>query len=628
MPEYRNAYQDSIAEVRDKMAYLVSVSERWTDVAGESIEALGGWEPLPEGTPPNITVGVIHQTALPELPAPNPQLFGDVGNLTVPSLDDLSSLVGSFDPYDVGPFSPTTGLPTIPSPPSPIDTSGVPTKPTLNTITTPSDPDYPQPVVGEMQTLTLPSVPTINIPTFDVDEIPLFETPPPPLELHWTEQPYQPLVQNELTVTIKAMLDGGFAMHPVVELALFAAVRDREETIVRAALDDARDEWAGRGFDMPPGMLAERINDLRDKHQLAMNAVSRDVHSKAAQWQIENLRTAVAQGIALEGIWTQHWDQLNARALEAARAVVELTKDGYNLLVIAFNTKLASIQAKREVFEALLRAELAKIEIFKAQIEGEALKGQINEQTVRIYTAQLEGVRVIAQIFGEKINAAKLRADIELSKLAVYKTEVDAWSTRIQADKVRFDAYEAQTRGAAALVGAYEAESRAYAAQVSAAGERNNSRLAIINARMRAIEISVQKFLGELQSGVAQIAARRDAIAARAQAWGADVAYSSEKMKYLAQGEEIKVRVQEGNVRNNLAYFETISRQFDAQATRVLARGNAIQAAMAAVAQTAAQLSAGATSAIHVQAGIQGSGSVTESYNHSYNETPTADPAE
>ena len=68
-------------------------------------------------------------------------------------------------------------------------------------------------------------------------------------------------------------------------------------------------------------------------------------------------------------------------------------------------------------------------------------------------------------------------------------------------------------------------------------------------------------------------------------------------------------------MRNNIAYFEALSRQFDARMQRMLQISLAMKDAMGAAGQMSAQMAAGAMSAIHASASISGSGS--DSYSNS-----------
>ncbi len=628
MAEVKFPAQEAVEHVGATMRFMRQTAERWLATTEDAIRALGAWRPTPEGTPPNLQPQNVVAMAQPDIAPPDPTLLGEVGDLAAPAYEDLRALVDAFEPYDPGEFNPTSPLPNIPQPPAPIDTSGAPVRPTLNEVALPPEPDMTLPVPEPLDTITVPGIPTITVPTFDVGQIPVFSTDPPDLALNWQSGTYTPLAVTELAATIRAMLAGDYGMPKPVQDALWAASVDRARAAERQAVETALDDWAARGFEMPPGMLAGQVQAARDAATLAAQAASREVFTQAAQWQIENLRTAVAQGIALESMWSQHWNQIEQRTLEAARVMVELTKDQFNLVVTAFNTQVARVQMLREVFEASLRAELAKLEILKAELEAAQLRGTLNEQKVRIYATRLEGVKTLAAVFSARLDGAKIRADLERSKLDGYKTDVDAWGEKLRAEKSRFDAYDSQVRGEATKAQAYEAEARAYAARVQAASDRNAARNRVAEMQLRAVEASVQKFLGLLQGAVAHVSARRDAIGARAQAYSADAQRYAEQLRYATAGQDVQIRAQEASVRNNMAYFDTVSRQFDSRQARLIQASLALKDALTAAGQMSAQMAAGAMSAIHAQASISGSGSssigYSESHDYKYNMTPDA----
>lgn len=627
MAEYPNAYQESIEQVRNTIAYMTQVSEQWLGETKNAIDTLGSWQPSAEGTPPNLQPREVVPHALPVIARPDPSVLGEVGDLHAPLYEDLRDLIEAFDPVDPGPFSPRTALPNIPAAPAPVNTSGAPVRPALAAIPLPAEPDMTLPAPEALDEIVVPSMPVITIPPFDLDPVPTFDTDPPDLRFAWTASTYDPLAVPQLTTTIRAMLAGDYAMPRVVQDALWSAAVDRERAIERQAIETAYDDWAARGFSMPPGMLAAQVDAARDAATLAAQSHSRDVYTKAAQWQIENLRTAVAQGIALESMWSQHWNATEQRAFDAAKVLVDVAKDWFNLRVAAFNAKASRVQMLREVFEARLRAELAKLDVLKGELEAAQLRGTLNEQRVRIFATRMEAVKTLAQVFSARLEGTKIRADMERAKLDGYKIDVEAWGEKLRADKTRFDAYDSLVRGESAKGQAYEAEARAYAATVQAAADRNAARNRTAELRLRAIEAGVQKFLGLLQGSVAVVTARRDAIAAKAQALAADTTRWSEQMRYAGQGEEIRIRAQEASTRNNLAYFDTISRQFDSRMQRLLQAGLAVKDALTSAGQMSAQMAAGAMSAIHTQAGISGSGSsnysTTQSFN--YNMTPDAE---
>ena len=367
-----SAYLAAIDNVNSVLGRMTMLSDQWLSRTQASIDSLGHWTPPEEGTPPDLKPQQVYANALPEFGPPNPELFGEVGEYTKPDFDDgLTSLVPEASTFDPGTFNPKTQIPSspsgdigdfntperqdftsllgdlesiansIPGPFSPktslipvpanaqVDLSGRPQAPTISEIEVPDIPDIGLSDAGPVPTtmpVDVPAVPTFTLPSANFGEIPLFTGTAPNLTFSYTERPYTPQVMSEVVATIQAMLRGDFAMPQVLQDALFAAARDREDKTAQAAVEAAFDDWAGRGFSMPPGMLAEQVDTVREQSALAQNTLSRDVYTKAAQWAIENLRTALAQGIALESAWMQLQNNIAQRAFDAAKTGVELAK--------------------------------------------------------------------------------------------------------------------------------------------------------------------------------------------------------------------------------------------------------------------------------------------------------------
>lgn len=602
--------------VEQQVALMTQRADDSQEAALEAIKQLASFTPPAEGVAPDLRPGTITPGTLPAVAAPNAQLFGTVDGIVEPVFDDLQSIVDGLDAGTAPVFDPSIVGINIPNAPAPIDTSGAPVRPTINDVVLPPDPDVVVPPAPEMVAITIPGAPTLNLPTFDAT-VPTFDDVPPTVPLDWAEPVYVGTNLTELAASIKAMLRGDYGMPPGIQDALFEAARAREDRTARKAVDDAYTDFAARNFSMPPGMLVEQVNVARQNNQLQANEASRDVLSKAAQWQIDNLRAAVSQGIALESALIEQFNQMAQRSLEAARLRVQVEFDRFNLHVAAHNAKMSYINAMVAVFQAKVQEELSKLELFKAEIEAEQLKGTINEQSTRIYAAKLQALSTIVDMFKAKLDGVKTKSDIEKSKIDVYRADVSAYAERLQADKTRFDAYESQVKGESAKAGIIDAEARAFAATVQAYESGNNVKIATVQAKLRAIEVAVTKFTGMLGAERERVNAELAAIQAQSSAYSADVGRYSAQVTFSSQQNELLIRAAEASVRNNMAYFDVVSRQYDAHQTRLIESARLQKEAIVAAGTMATQLGAGAMSATHVQASLSGAGSASTSWSDS-----------
>jgi hypothetical protein len=577
-----------------------------------------------EGTPPNLQPDPVRVGDFANVPLPSAQLFGDLPAFNEPAFDDLQRYVEGIDPGAPPTWDPSVVQIYIPPAPAPIDTSGAPVRPVIAEPSLPAAPDVVMPAPEPMLTIDIPGRPSITLPSFDAT-VPVFDDAIPTLGLDWAEPVYRPTVLDEVAATVRAMLKGDYAMPKVVQDALYAAAREREDVTARRAVQDAHDDFAGRGFDMPPGMLVEQVNAAREQNQLQANALSRDVLAKAAQWQIDNLRTAVSQGIALETTLINQFNNFAQRSFEMSRLRVQVEFDRYNLRVAAYNAKLQAADIAVRVFQARIQAELSKLEVMKAEIEAEQLKGTINEQNVRIYTAKIQALATTVDIFKTKVDAVKVAADLERGKIDLYRADVQAYAEKLGAEKTRFDAYESQVRGEAAKASILDAEARAFAATVQGYESGNNVKVQTVQAKLRAIETGATKFNALLSAERERLQASVSQLQAKVSTFTADTARYTAQVGGEAQRNEIAVRASEATARNNVAYFEVLSRQYDARMQRLMEEARLLLGAIQAAGQMASQLAAGAMSATHVQAGISGNGSASIGVSNSYSVSASLD---
>lgn len=608
--------QEAIRHVNETFEFLTSLAGTWTRATQTAIQNVGAAAEFPEeGDPPTLPPQTVEYGAsLPPLGRPDPQRFGDVYVPNIPDWMNYDDAVGDFTSAmdGLGAFAPSGPLPnftnddiSIPPAPTPYEPQAIelPDAPGIDVL--PEDPDF--------VAVAVPDPPTINLPDMgNLGDIPTFEDVPPVLELDWQPGEYQPLVLNNLAETINLMLGGRYAMPPAVQEAIWGEAVERENASARQAKEAAVSDWAGRGFSMPPGMLVAQTNAIDEAAMRQANTLSREAYKQAAQWSIENLRTAVSQGIALEGMWSQHWNAIENRTLEAAQATLNAAKEGFNLRVMAFQTSIARIEAVRARLELLMRAELSKVELYKATVDAEIAKGQINDQLVKLYLGKLERLKTIADIFETKMKGVIARGQHERDKLESKRLEFDIWDKRLRTllDKrgqdVQADTAKLQLR---------ETELKQWVASYEAAKSRDSSVLSVMQARLQAIEISARRFAAELSGEEAKVRASTEVIRGRAQAYDADMRYLEAQMRYASAFEDGKVRAAEATARNNIAQLEVRARQYDAWMQRLVARAQVLSSAADAVGRMSAQMASGAMSALHASASVSGSGSTSSSYS-------------
>jgi hypothetical protein len=608
--------ENATSIVENNMALMTTFARSSFSAATNAIQSLASTElALPQGNAPAapsiaLPTFPISTGILPPFPSFNVPL--EFTPAAPPTLD-----VVGLDDIEIPDFHPTTALGTIPSAPSAIDISGAPDAPTFSVVNIPDAPIIGLPSAPDLVSLNIPTFTFPTLPTFDA-VAPEFNAAAPSPVINWSEPVYISPNMDLIKVEIGKMLAGGRGMPIEIEAAIFDRGRSREDVTALKAVQESFDTFASRGFSMPPGMLAEQVNKANQQNQLAVNSLERDLLIKAADWQIENLRFAVTQGIALESQLISLFQAAATRSFEIAKAQLDAGIALYNALVSVYNARQNAYQVAASVFKTRIEAAISTVEIFKAQVEAEKVKGEINDQSVRVYTAQLQAISSEVEIYKAQIGGAQAKAELNRSLSEQFKSQVEAYAAGLNAQKIRFDAYESQVRGETAKTGAFEAETRAYAESVRAATEKGN-------LKVKNLEIKLENFKGQLQaytSGneaqISRIRSAADIAQSQTSAYSARVqAYSAEQNALVAR-DNLSASVAEAQARTAVALYEVSIKEFDAAITRIIEQAKIQISSLQAAAQTASQLAAGAMSALHVGATISASGSAGVTYGQSF----------
>jgi hypothetical protein len=541
--------------------------------------------------------------------------FGTIADITIPPAPSVGTLPSVTAP-NIPTFSPSIGSITIPQPPvqgsiaSPGDPPGAPILqfPTLQPI---SYPDEPQ-----LTAVTIPEFGGVEIPTFE-PEFPSIDDPILNSHLDWTEPTYTREIIDSVIAKIQQMLDGGLAIDPDVEQGIVDRARDREDRLVRQAVSQAMDEIAGRGYSQPPGVLVERIDNIREEGLIKKLSLNREVMIKIFDEELANMRLAVQQGIAAEQLFIQLFLAAVERLFEVEKLNVQWQIEIYNLLVTLFNARMQEVQIRASVFETQVRAALAEVEIFKALVDAERAKAEVNKSLVDAYVAQIEARKVFVDIYEAQVRAVAVRAEIYATDIQAYKGKVEAYAAEIGAEKLKFDAYEAQVRGEAAKATIIESEARAYAAQIEGIGSGVTAEVAALRGEVSKIEAEIQAYLAEVQGLTAQSEVQLKRIQSSVAGFSADTQKYAADAGIIESENRVVVAAWDAANRTNIAFFEAQVAKFRTQVEALSRQAEIALGALRATGDIASTVTAGALAAMHLGATVNGGGNVSGSGSQS-----------
>lgn len=459
-------YAIAIQEVNAANNYLVTLANATVGLQPPVINPVfpstPSAPPLLTSTPPELQE-VIWQ--LPDLPTP----FS--GSL------DLGSYLP--EPFDATPPALAYG-----SPPSDFS-EALPDAPGVNM-------DFVTPDL----TVSLPAPPSllsINTYRFDGVSFPTIDTTVPTLDIVAPSVvPYVPgslYVSSLLSAAQSALQrfieDGGTALPPAIEQALWDRARDRESRAAADAIADL-DRMESLGYAAPPGVYLSARTRIATEMGYTATTLSREIAIEQAKLEQQNVIAALQNATQLEGQLINYRNAVEQRLFESVKYATEAGVAVYNAQVQAYAAYLDAYKTKVAVYEAQIRAELGKVEAYKAEMEAESVKAQINTALVEQFKAQITAALANVEIFKAEIAGIQTKAEIEKMKIEIFGEQVKAYSSKVNAYTAGVEGFRARVGAEAAKQDAFKSQVQAYAAQVDAGAKVIGAKIDEFKARIEA----------------------------------------------------------------------------------------------------------------------------------------------
>ncbi len=603
---------DALAVVEGVLADAKTFATDAETRALAAVEALSQFNvDLPLINAPDIPIPTLELPQLGEAPqapddltpafplAPDAPTLGDLGALDLGAPPDLSA---------TAPLLADIALPV------PLAAS-LPAVPALTEVDVPAAPDTVLPQVPTLLGLNLPAAPSLNLPSFSatLGDAPLA----PDVTFAWGEANYATSLLARMNERLLALVSGmSTGLDPDVEQAIWDRSRERERANAQRGIADIRDGYAARGYLLPPGAMQIALQRATEDAITKDSSLSREVMIKQAELEQSNFQFAFSRAIDLETQLISLFNNVQNRALDAAKYEVQAAVDVFEARVSLYNADVNAFRARADVFKTQLEGELARLEIYKTELEAQRLIGQLNQQSVEVYRAQLQGVQTVVDIYRTRVAAAQAIAEMQRVKIAAYGEQVRAYGEQVRAKAVEYEGYSTQVRAQATRVEMFGTQVQAYGRQVDAYGTLVKAKLdeqTLEFKRLQEFPLEVYKarleaFRTSVQAETERIKGLVDIFGSRVQAYGegerAKAAISgagADVVKAQADAYAQQARVSIEAADNNLRALQTAH--------------ETVQTSLRAAGQIAGQLAAAALAARNVHASIQSSSSSSASSN-------------
>lgn len=507
----------------------------------------------------------------------------------------------------------------IPAAPDALSASAPSSAPSIADVTIPAAPDVTLPTVPTLEDIDLPTVPTITLPTFSAELPDDSGLVAPGDAFSFSEDDYSSTQLTALQSKISEMLSGSVGIPAAIWDQIWDRARTNEQKTAQAAINAAAEEWAARGFSLPPGALDARIREAQQNVQNAANQLNREIAIQQAQMEVENLRIAVAQGIALESRLIQLHEGQAQRALAAAQFAFEATVNVFNAKVGLFNAQLQSYSTQAQVYRERVQAELANIEIYRAQLEGQRIIGELNQQEVEIYNARIRALNTQVELHRAQVASVQAQVDIDKTRIDSFRALVEAYGEQVRAKTAEFQAYGEQVRGELAKADLFRAETDAFSSRVEAYRTRTQAlneqaRLEVEtnDLRLREFAARVEKYRADLQAEVNRVSSGVQIYNGKAQVYSAEL--GAENARVASDTRQFQLALEKGRAEAELSL-----KQGEINIAQVQRLLDLERRSKEVVASVQSQLAAAAMSAVNLGATISSSDSVSKSCSTSYN---------
>lgn len=469
---------------------------------------------------------------------------------SVPRLN-LNTVNKSVIPKFTG-TAPVATAPNLPVRPNPVLPKEPGEAPIVQDVVIPGAPILKTIADPKEWAINLPTAPVITIPTLNVTKPNAGNLTKPSTNFNWQEDPYTSQTLSEIEVQVSKYFSGGTGIPDIVWEAIWAKENDKENRAAIKQITEINEEWSSRGFQLPQGIQVAQVQEVRQELQSSAVSRARDIAIQQSTLEIENLKFAVQQGIALENL-RGSWHQATvSRLLEATKFASELAISVFNADISFYNAQVQMYLAEIQIFEAELKAELADLELYKMELEGQKVIGELNQQQVQIYVSRIEALNIEIDRYNAILQGIKLGVEVDSAKIDAHRSNVEVFSEKIKAITSQYDAYSTAMQGAkieaeifGTNVSAFASTVQAYATQVDAESINTQVDISINKLKLEEYNTRIQGFIVELDSDLKHLQGEVSVFDSKTKVYNTGM--ESEKISIQAQASKYQADVSLAN---------------------------------------------------------------------------------
>jgi hypothetical protein len=257
--------------------------------------------------------------------------------------------------------------------------------------------------------------------------------------ISWIEQPHNAeLYSILLTRILNDLQNGATGLNPIVEQEIYDRALARQVIADTKAEQEIFDSFASRGFPLPPGALAGRLQEQVNESARMMLEVNGKILIEQADLAQKNSQFVIQVAKDLEAVLRDFTNKVNDRSLDYEKAVAANVITIYAENIKAYiaaaeankmyvEVQVENLKAIVEYNKGLVASYAAEAEAFGAVIDGKSKK---NSAITDVYKSEIAGYEVESRVLTENqkaiIEGYKLKIQNAQAELSAAIAEVDA----------------------------------------------------------------------------------------------------------------------------------------------------------------------------------------------------------
>ena len=567
--------------------------------AEDRLDDLANFEISFSGTTPEYSVsGSLGAPFQYQAPPEVPDIEVNYSQWTEPTLaylPEITAPVFSNLPENTA-TKPSLIYPTYPTL---LDPSLTATEPTLSTVTLPTAPDADSllPTVPTLQDITLPTAVTLDLPTFTATAP--TDQPAAPLDTFaFTDETYQSDLFDDIESNVTTWMAGTQVIPTTIWNALWDRSRDQGNKAYLAAKNEVNIRYGSRGFSTPPGQWNGDMQKLLQDRYNQSSETAREIAIRNAEYVREDIKFAVAQGIALEQLTINLFNERMGRAFEAARYSFQAGVDIFNAQINLYNAQYQAYRTEADVYKARIEAELSRLETYKAELDAQRLVGDINQQDIALYNAQLQSVLTHIEIYKGELAGVESQVRVDGNRVQNYIAQIEGYKAQLDGDKTKVSLFSEEMNAQKTKAEVYETEINAFAAELKAYATEADIVKIQKDIEMKWQDMELSRYVAKmeaykinLQSEIERVNASVKIYDGEARIYASEI--GQEQARVTADANQYEMAIQRGNAEAQLnlesakfnlqQYINTLQMELGKLDTLAKSQVGLAQAALAAL---------------------------------------------